>query len=183
MLLCVSNNTRPEIAFAVSQVARFTAKPKVSHTRAIKSIVRYLKGMIDKGLGFTANNNYDLVCWVDATFAGLFGREPPSSPQSVKSRCGCMIEFGGTPLVWKSQLISETCTSACHADYFRLELVMWLLKQLEPLNQKTSIGCKVFEDNQSAHTLATNQQLSVRTKWFAVKFHWFWSHVYHNKTS
>ena len=58
---------------------------------------------------------------------------------------------------------------------------MWLLKQLELPNQKTSIGCKVFEDNQSAYTLATKQQLSVRTKWFAVKYHWFWSYVYHEK--
>ena len=52
MLLYVSNNTRPDIAFAVSQVARFASKPKVSHARAIKSIVRYLKGTMDKGLIF-----------------------------------------------------------------------------------------------------------------------------------
>ena len=43
MLLHVSNNTRPDVAFAVSQVARFTAKPKASHARAVKSIARHLK--------------------------------------------------------------------------------------------------------------------------------------------
>ena len=192
MLLYVSNNTRPDIAFAVSQVARFTSNPKVSHARAIKSIIRYLKGTIDKGLIFKVNDSYDLTCWVDADFAGLFGREPPSTRDSVKSRYGYVIEFGGVPLVWKSQLISEICTSTCHAEYVGLsnalkrllpirELVMWLLKQLDLPEQSISIGCKVFEDNQSAYTLATNQQLSVRTKYFAIKYHWFWDHVYHEK--
>ena len=192
MLLCVSNNTRPDIAFAVSQVARFTSNPKVSHASAIKSIVRYLKGTIDKGLVFTVNDSYDLTCWADADFAGLFGGEPPSSRDSVKSRYGCVIEFGGVPLVWKSQLMSETCTSTCHVEYVGLSnalkrllpirrLVMWLLEQLDLPKQNLSIGCKVFEDNQSAYTLATNQQLSVRTKCFAIKCHWFWDHVYHEK--
>ena len=53
MLLCVSNNTHPDIAFVFSQVARFTVKPKVSNSRAIKSIVCYLKGTIHKELVFT----------------------------------------------------------------------------------------------------------------------------------
>ena len=39
--------------------------------------------------------------------------------------------------------------------------------------------CKVFKDNQGAYLLATNEQLSVRTKYFCVKYHFFWQHVYH----
>ena len=81
----VSNNARPDAAFAVSQVARFTAKPKVSHARAIKSIARHLKGTIDKGLVFTVNDNHDLACWADADFAGTFGQEPSGSAKAVKS--------------------------------------------------------------------------------------------------
>ena len=36
MLLYVLNNTRPDITFAVSQVARFTVNPKKSHGVAIR---------------------------------------------------------------------------------------------------------------------------------------------------
>ena len=50
MLLYLSGNTRPDIAFAVSQVARFTHAPKQSHATAIKMIVRYLSGTIDQGI-------------------------------------------------------------------------------------------------------------------------------------
>ena len=42
MLLYLSGNTRPDIAFAVSQVCRFTVNPKQSHATAVKTIIRYL---------------------------------------------------------------------------------------------------------------------------------------------
>ena len=44
LLSCGSDNTGPDITFAVSQVARVTAQPRVSHAKAIKSIARYLAG-------------------------------------------------------------------------------------------------------------------------------------------
>jgi hypothetical protein len=49
MLLYLSTNTRPDITFAVSQVARFNHSPKKSHATAIKAIVRYLHCTADKG--------------------------------------------------------------------------------------------------------------------------------------
>ena len=39
------------------------------------------------------------------------------------------------------------------------------------------ISCKVFEDNQSAYLLATNQKLSPRSKHLNVKYHYFWQFV------
>ena len=48
MLLYLSTNTRPDITFAVSQVARFNHNPKKSHASAIKTIVRYLHRTANK---------------------------------------------------------------------------------------------------------------------------------------
>jgi hypothetical protein len=39
MLLYLSTNTRPDIAFAISQVARFNHNPKKSHATTIKMII------------------------------------------------------------------------------------------------------------------------------------------------
>ena len=50
-----------------------------------------------------------------------------------------------------------------------------------PSGVKPEVHCSVFEDNQSAYLLATNQKLSVRTKYFCVKHHFFWSHVFHEE--
>ena len=57
-----------------------------------------------------------------------------------------------------------------------------MLKFLKlPDNVKPRIHCTVFEDNQRAYLLANNQQLSSRTKYFCIKHHFFWSHVYHKE--
>ena len=50
MLLYLQNHSRPELTFAVSQCARYTYCPKLSHEKALKGIGRYLKGTRTKGL-------------------------------------------------------------------------------------------------------------------------------------
>ena len=50
-----------------------------------------------------------------------------------------------------------------------------------PSQAKPEVHCSVFEDNQGAYLLATNQRLSVGTKYFCVKHHFFWSHVFHEE--
>ena len=43
--------------------------------------------------------------------------------------------------------------------------------------------CTALEDNQAAFLLATKQQLSVRSKYFAIKYHHFWECVYNKDTN
>ena len=85
VLLHLSNNTRPDISFAVSQVARFTHNPKESHASAVKSILRCLARTKDKGLIVTLDGTTDVTCHVDADFVGLHGEEPQEPPESAKS--------------------------------------------------------------------------------------------------
>ena len=65
---------RPDITFAVNQVPRFTAAPKALHAKAIKSIVRYLMCDPNKDLTIKQDGMFDLKCWVEADFAGLYSR-------------------------------------------------------------------------------------------------------------
>ena len=46
-----------------------------------------------------------------------------------------------------------------------------------PPQFKSTIRCRVFEDNNGALLLATKQRITNRTKYFLVKWHFFWSHV------
>ena len=62
------------------------------------------------------NDAFDLKVWADSDFTGTCGQEPSGDAKAVKSQCGCAITFGGAPLVWKSQLISEICLSTTHAE-------------------------------------------------------------------
>ena len=121
MLLYLSTNTRPDIAFAVSQVCRFSSNPKKSHASAVKTILRYLKGTQDKGTIIRpSENQFSLDLYVDADFCGLFNREDPRDPNSSKSRTGYIIKLGGWPIVWKSQLQTHISLSTTEAEYSAL---------------------------------------------------------------
>ena len=103
------------------------------------------------------------------------------------------MTFGGVLLVWKLQLIKEICHSTLHAEYVALSnalralipirnTIVDMLQFLKlPDDIKPRIHCTVFEDNQGAYLLANNQRLSPRTKYFCIKHHFFWSHVYHEE--
>ena len=41
----------------------------------------------------------------------------------------------------------------------------------------STIKCTIFEDNNGALLLATNQRIMSRTKYYLVKWHHFWSHI------
>jgi len=191
MLLYLSGNSRPDIAFAVSQVARFSNNPKKSHATAIKMILRYLKGTMDKGTmvdPIKDLHDLQLHLYVDADFAGLFKREDDWDPNSVKSRTGYIIFLNRWPIVWKSQLQTHILLSTMEAEYLALSTALkvllplkWLIQEmLIKLNDSrltnTKIHATVFEDNQSAYTLATTHRITNRTKYLLSKFHWFWSH-------
>jgi hypothetical protein len=189
MLLYLSTNTRPDITFAVSQVARFNHSPKKSHASAIKTIVRYLHRTADKGTIVTPTGDLSLDCYVDADFAGLHGRDPDHSDTSAKSRTGYIITLGGCPILWKSQLQTEISLSTLESEYSALSASMRTLLPLRdllseicreltlPPDFKSTIRCRVFEDNNGALLLATKQRITNRTKYFLVKWHFFWHHV------
>ncbi|KAI2499655.1 hypothetical protein MHU86_14836 [Fragilaria crotonensis] len=161
MLLYLSTNTRPDIAFAVSQVARFCHSPKRSHASAVKTLVRYLHRTSDMGMIVKPTGTLNLDCYVDADFAGLHGRDPDRSPTSAKSRTGYIITLGGCPILWKSHLQSEISLSTLEAEYSALSSAMRTLPLRSMLQEVASgiklprtftstIKCQVFEDNNGA---------------------------------
>jgi hypothetical protein len=67
-LMYISNNTRPDIVFAVNYLAKYSAVPKMYHWNDIKNILRYLNDTIDLGLFFQRNQGSDLIGYVDAGY-------------------------------------------------------------------------------------------------------------------
>ena len=188
MLLYLSTNTRPDIAFAVSQVARFCFAPKKTHATAVKMIIRYLARTVNCGTIINPTGRLDLECYVDADFSGLFKREPDADPNCARSRTGYIITLGGAPLTWKSQLQTEICLSTLESEYVALSASLRVLLRIKRLLQeltavlnlpdelRASISCVCFEDNTGALLLATTHRLTGRTRYMSTKNHWFWFH-------
>ena len=155
MLMYLATNSRPDIAFAVHQCARFTHAPKASHATAVKRILRYLQGTKDKGMTLTPTTDMNVNCYVDADFAGTWSVEDDQEPVSVKSRSGHLITFMGCPLLWSSKMQTQIALSTMEAEYIALSNSMRdLIAVREVLKE---ILCPVFKpsDNKSQPTYAT----------------------------
>ncbi|XP_070004893.1 secreted RxLR effector protein 161-like [Nicotiana tabacum] len=57
-----------DLEFSVGLYARFQANPKESHVKAIKRILRYLKGTLDLCLWYPRGYNFDLVGYTDVDY-------------------------------------------------------------------------------------------------------------------
>mmetsp|Transcript_28700 Transcript_28700/g.41073 ORF Transcript_28700/g.41073 Transcript_28700/m.41073 type:complete len:760 (+) Transcript_28700:1583-3862(+) len=185
----LEKSTRPEIAYAVHQCARFCSNPKQSHAEAVKRIGRYLLETRDKGLILHPNET-TFECWVDASHAGEWNRENAiDDPSTAKSRMGFVLMFAGCPLIWSSKLQTEIALSSTEAEYISLSAAMRevlpllsLMKEARNYGVPVEIGkvdihCKIFEDNSGALELAKVPKMRPRTKHLNIKYHHFRQHV------
>ena len=71
-LLYLSTRTRPDITYAVSSVAKFSAKPTKQHWSAVKRIMQDLIGTVNFGLLFSDDGS-SCVGYSDADWGGDIG--------------------------------------------------------------------------------------------------------------
>ena len=192
MLLYLSGHTRPDLAYSVSQVARFMFNPKHSHEIAIKRIGRYLIGTKDKGMIIKPTATIGIDAYPDADFAGLYGYEDNNDPVCVCSRTGYVITVAGCPIFWSSKLQTETATSTMEAEIIALgsccrELLpiialvdeigvaVGIKKPSDNDSDSSTMHITIHEDNSGALILATTPppQFTPRSKHYAIKTIWF----------
>ena len=186
----LEKSTRPEIAFASHQIARFSANPREPHSKAMQHLGRYLKGTADKGIIYRPDTTKGFEVYADADLAGTWNKETAEDdPTTAKSRAGFIIKFLGCPILWSSKLIPEICLSTTEAEYVALSEA---LRQTIPLmNLMTEckerdilretydpkVYCKAFEDNSGALEMARSPKMRPRTKHINLKYHWFRSWI------
>ena len=201
MLMFLSTNSRPDIAYAVNQCARFTHCPRASHAVAIKRIIRYLKGTRDQGMILSPSSTLNVDCYVDADFAGLWKSEDPHDPISVKSRSGHLITFMGCPLLWSSKLQTQIALSTMEAEYIALSQAMRDLIGVREILKEIALNVLVpgsssvasfrtisktfnkvpqsivHEDKEACLKFARMPKMTPRTKHIAIPYHFFRSKV------
>jgi hypothetical protein len=182
----LEKSTRPEIAYAVHQCARFLSNPKKSHVNAIKYLCRYLMGTKDKGIILRADPSKSFEVHVDCDFAGNWVREDAmNDPSTAKSRTGYVISYGGCPVLWATKLPTEVVLSSTESEYvglsesLRITIVMMnLLNEMKtygiPIVTATpTIFCKLFEDNAGAIHLSKVPKMRPSMRHINQKYHHF----------
>jgi Reverse transcriptase (RNA-dependent DNA polymerase) len=166
-LLYLEKCTRPDLAYAVHQCARFAADPKYEHGQAVKWIGRYLYGTRDKGMIFRPNGG-GLELHVDSDWSGNWDRDTAGhDPDTARSRHGYILQYCGCPVFWASQMQTEFALSSTEAEYIGLSRalretipLMAQLREMHDLGFDVSsftpnVRCQVLEDNTGALEMAT----------------------------
>ncbi|XP_019228663.1 PREDICTED: uncharacterized protein LOC109209783 [Nicotiana attenuata] len=115
---------RPDIVFSVRLCARFQENPKESHLKAVKRILRYLKGNPDLCLWYPRGYNFDLVGYADVDCA-----EFHVDRKSTLGIAHCLGSF----LVTKKQ--NSEVMSTAEAEYVAAPScyaqLLWIRQQLK----------------------------------------------------
>ena len=88
-LMYLSVSSRPDITFAVNNLAWFNSNPQKEHWTALKWVLRYLKGTTNIGILYKQDRSDKCIGYSDADWAG------DTSERKSTSVCSVVDQFHG----------------------------------------------------------------------------------------
>ena len=158
--------TRPDVAYAVGAVSRYSSNPGEGHWKAVKHIFRYLKGTLEHEL--TYDDDSAIQGYTDADWAG-----------ALDDRCsttGYTFVLAGGAVVWNSKKQPTVALSSTEAEYMALcqatKESTWIKRLLIELDfHRTTEPIHIQCDSQGAIALAKNAVYHARTKHIDIQYH------------
>ena len=96
-------------------------RPRHYQKLSLKRVGRYLKGTKDKLLMLNPSSYiFNIYCFSNADFSGIYGHENPIDPLCVKRRTFFVIIFTNFPLLWQSKLRTYTDLSTMESEVINL---------------------------------------------------------------
>lgn len=146
-------NSRPDLAFSVGYVSRFMEKPTTEHLAAVKRVLRYVAGTINRGCSYRRKKGaVHLVGFSDSDLAG--------DVDTRKSTTGVFFFLGDNLITWQSQKQKVVALSSCEAEYIAATTAacqgVWLARLLAELKGEEADAVTLNVDNQSAIQLSKN---------------------------
>jgi hypothetical protein len=158
-LLFAAQITRPDICYAVNVLSRFGSNPGMPHWTALKRVLRYLKGTVDKCLVYS-KTGCDLVGYCDADWAG--------DVDERRSTTGYVFKMQDGPISWATKRQPTVALSSTEAEVMSVvsatQESIWLQRLQKELLMVDSISLVLYCDNKSAIHVMTNNSYSPRTK-------------------
>ncbi|XP_073137256.1 secreted RxLR effector protein 161-like [Henckelia pumila] len=178
----LANCTRPDIAFSVNLLARYSSSPTRRHWNGVKHIFRYLRGTTDMGLFYSKKSNFSLIGYADAGYL--------SDPHKAKSQTGYVFTRGDTAISWKSTKQTLTATSSNHSEIIAMHEAsrecIWLRSITQHIQESCGLPTTkdspttIFEDNTACIAQLKGGYIKGdRTKHISPKF--FYTHELQQK--
>jgi hypothetical protein len=164
-LMYAALGTRPDIAFAVQTLSRYSSKFGPTHWNAVKRVFSYLKGTKELWLTY-GNMQTGLLGYADADGSTAEDRHAVS---------GYAFIINGRAVSWSAKRQSIILLSTTESEYVAAahaaKEALWLRSLIEQLFDEKLSPTTMFSDNQSAIALAKDHQYHARTKHIDVQYH------------
>ena len=176
MLIFLMICTRPELAFSVSNVARFMKSPGIYHWEAVQVICGYLRNTMELGLTYRrqSNQKHPLLCgYCDADWAS-------NDIDSRKSISGIVYMMSGGPISWKSRFQKSLALSSMESEYYAMGDAAKEAKSLRLVYNEVNrfleqedlmAPTPIHGDGQSAMDLSNNPVQPRRSRHIDLKHH------------
>jgi len=182
-LMYLAISTRPDIAYAVGVLARFSVNPGVAHWAAVKHLFRYLKGTLDYKLTYAPNPSAPS----SSLFHTYSDADHGGCKDSGKSTGAYIVKIGTGAVSWRSKLQTIVARSTTEAEYIAASdagsELLFLRNLFSELGQDVSSPFPLYIDNLSAVQVAKNPEHHGRLKHLDLKYLWLRDEVASNKVS
>jgi hypothetical protein len=180
-LLYLSVCTRFDLCYTIKELSRWLIKPGTAMVKAVKRVLRYVKGSSRFGLVYKRVWRIDRVAgyytnWCrDTPVAGTVDADWAGQQDTRKSTAGFMLLFNGALIHWWSRTLKVIALSSQDAEYMALsdssrELI-FIRQLLESLGFKVSGPTDLYSDNNGALALANKPCDHHKSKHLQVRFH------------
>lgn len=132
--------------------------------RAVKRILRYLKGTIDLELIY-GKTDEDIVGYCDAGWAGDMDER--------KSTTGYVFTYRGGLITWSTKRQQGVALSSTEAEFMEItaaaQEAIWLKQIMMEISPKPFKSVKIFNDNKGVLELAKSNSFSPRSEHIDIK--------------
>ena len=112
-ILFIAISTRPDIAFAVSRLARHNLNPNEDHHKAANRVIHYLYATRSFGLRLGSRSQHNTSI---ETFIGSSDASFADNTEDRKSSQGYVLRLYGGPIAWKASKQTTVTTSSTEAE-------------------------------------------------------------------
>jgi len=159
--------TRPDLAYAVSQISQFSNCPSDIHDSATNRVFKYLRGTSNYGITFDGSKGLILEGYSDANWGGGEDR---------KSMGGYIFTLCGGAISWAAKKQPTVALSSTESEYMALTQAakesIWIQRLLGELGRTAIRNANlIYGDNQGSLALAKNPEYHARTKHIDIQYH------------
>lgn len=166
-----ASQTRPDLSYYLSYLAKFSQCYQKSHFKSAKSVLRYIIQTKDISINYVKQNQkgepVEIIGYADADFASSNDND-----DKRRSVTGYFILVAGGPVSWKSQRQKAVCTSTCEAEtnaatHAAREMI-FISALLNEIGVKVKLPMVLKLDNQSSITVLNSAGNTTKSKHFDV---------------